>query len=95
MYNDIVKGTQELADATFCSKAITTASCVAVINKGLPQLREAINEATCELYKDGTLQALSTKWLGADYFKTAQDTDSIFDYADYNADQADWYTQTK
>lgn len=95
MYNDIVKGNQELADATFCSKAITTASCVAVINKGLPQLREAINEATCELYKDGTLQALSTKWLGADYFKTAQDTDSIFDYADYNADQADWYTQTK
>lgn len=93
MYKDLVADNQELADATFCSDAITTASCVAVINKNLTDLREAINEATCQLYKDGTLQELSEKWLGADYFKTAEDTDSLFDYEGYSKDQADWYTE--
>lgn len=91
MYNDLVKSNPELADTTFCSKPITTASCVAVINKNLTDLRDAINQATCELYKDGTLQKLSTKWLGADYFKTAEDTKSMFDYSGYSKEKADWY----
>ena len=93
MYKDLVKDNKELADETFCSKAITTASCVAVMNKNLTDLREAINEATCELYSDGTLQKLSQKWLGADYFQTAKDTNSLFDYAGYSKDKADWYKQ--
>lgn len=91
MYNDLVADDATLADETFCSDAITTASCVAVINKNLTDLREEINEATCELYADGTLQALSEKWLGKDYFEVAENTDSLFDYSSYTADKADWY----
>lgn len=91
MYNDLVKAKPELAKTTYCSKPITTAPCVPVINKGLTELRDAINEATVELYEDGTLKALSEKWLGADYFKTAEETGSLFDYAGYTKDKADWY----
>ena len=43
------------------------------------------------LYQDGTLTALSEEWLGADYFATAEDTGSLFDYDGYTADDADWY----
>ena len=93
MYNDLVKSDPTLADKTFCSDAITTAPCVPVFNKSLTDLREAVNEATVELYKDGTLQKLSTKWLGKDYLKTAQDTGSLFDYDGYSSDKADWYNE--
>lgn len=91
MYKDIVKATPELGQSTYCSDPITTAGCVAVINKNLTDLREAINEATCALYKDGTLKSLSEKWLGKDYFEIAKNTGSLFDYDSYDASKADWY----
>ena len=91
MYADLVAANPELSDTTFCSDPITTAACVCVINDTLTDFREAVNEATVELYKDGTLKALSEEWLGADYFATAQETGSLFDYEGYTADNADWY----
>ncbi len=91
MYADLVAEDPTLAETTFCSEPITTAACVAVINENLTDLREAINEATCELYENGTLAALSEEWLGNDYFAVAGDTGSLFDYAGYTSDQADWY----
>lgn len=91
MYRDLIASVPELADSTFCSDPITTAPCVCVINNTLSDFREAVNEATVELYKDGTLQALSEEWLGTDYFATAEATDSLFDYENYTADNADWY----
>ena len=81
----------ELKDTTFCSDPITAAACVCVINKSLTDFREAVNEATVELYKDGTLKKLSEEYLGADYFETAKDTDSLFDYDGYTAENANWY----
>lgn len=93
MYNDLIVADPTLAESSFCSEPITTAGCVAVINSNLTDLREAINRATCELYADGTLTELSEKWLGKDYFRVAEDTNSLFDYANYSADQADWYIE--
>jgi L-cystine transport system substrate-binding protein len=91
MYNDLIEANPELADETFCSDPITTASCVCVINKSLTDFREAVNEATVELYEDGTLQKLSEEYLGDDYFAVAKDTGSLFDYEGYTADNANWY----
>ncbi len=91
MYNDLIKSDSSLADKTYCSDPITTAACVPVFNKSLTDLREAVNEATVELYKDGTLKELSEKWLGKDYLQTAKDTGSLFDYEGYTSDKADWY----
>ena len=93
MYDDLVSANPEIADSTYCSDPITTAQCVCVINKSLTEFREAVNEATVELYKDGTLQQLSEKDLGGDYFAVAKDTGSLFDYEGYTADQADWYNK--
>lgn len=93
MYKDLVEANPELADTTFCSDAITAAACVCVINKNLTDFREAVNEATVELYKDGTLKSLSEEWLGSDYFAVAERTGSLFDYDGYTADQADWYNE--
>ncbi len=93
MYKDLVDANPELADTTFCSEAITTAACVCVINKNLTDFREAVNEATVELYKDGTLKALSKEWLGSDYFAVAESTGSLFDYSGYTSEQADWYNK--
>jgi L-cystine transport system substrate-binding protein len=94
MYNDLIASNPELADESYCSEAITTAGCVCVINKNLTAFREAVNEATVELYEDGTLSSLSEEYLGKDYFQTAEDTGSLFDYEGYTADQADWYMET-
>jgi L-cystine transport system substrate-binding protein len=94
MYRDLIESNPELESETFCSDPITTAGCVCVINKNLTAFREAVNEATVELYNDGTLASLSEKYLGQDYFKTAEDTGSLFDYAGYTADNADWYEDT-
>lgn len=91
MYADLVAANPELEDTTYCSAPITTAACVCVINKSLEEFREAINEATVELYKDGTLSALSNEWLGNDYFEVAKDTGSLFDYEGYTKDNATWY----
>ncbi|MDD6428242.1 MAG: transporter substrate-binding domain-containing protein [Lachnospiraceae bacterium] len=91
MYNDLVKSDSSLASKTFCSDPVTTAPCVPVFNKSLTDLREAVNEATVELYKDGTLKNLSDKWLGKDYIQVAKDTGSLFDYDGYSKDKADWY----
>lgn len=93
MYADLIAANPELAETSFCSEPITTAACVAVINPTLTDFREAINVATCELYADGTLKALSEEWLGKDYFKTAEETGSLFDYAGYTADKAEWYAE--
>ncbi len=93
MYKDLVEANPELADSTFCSDPITTAACVCVINKSLTDFREAVNEATVELYQDGTLQKLSEEYLGDDYFKVAEDTGSLFDYEGYTADNAEWYEE--
>ena len=92
MYKDLVAEDPSLEQTTFCSEPITTCACVAVINKNLTDLRDAINKATCELYENGTLAELSQKWLGDDYFKVAEDTGTLFDYAGYTSDQADWYS---
>ncbi|MQN01000.1 MAG: hypothetical protein DUD27_08350 [Lachnospiraceae bacterium] len=94
MYDDIVKNNKSEADATYCSDPITCAPCVAVINKNLTDLRDAINTATCELYKDGTLQKLSKKWLNDDVFATAKNTKTLFDYSGYSKDKANWYQST-
>ena len=91
MYKDLLAANPELGDTTFCSDPITTANCVCVINQNLTDFREAVNEATVELYKDGTLQALSEEVLGADYFAVAEETGSLFDYEGYTADNAEWY----
>lgn len=91
MYKDLLNSKPELKDTTFCSDPITAAACVCVINKSLTDFREAVNEATVELYKDGTLKKLSEEYLGADYFETAKDTDSLFDYDGYTAENANWY----
>mgnify|MGYP004499578081 CR=1 FL=1 len=91
MYNDLVAANPDLADKTFCSDPITTAPCVCVINQSLNDFREDVNEATVDLYKDGTLQKLSEKYLGSDYFAVAKGTDSLFDYENYTADKANWY----
>lgn len=91
MYDDLVAANDALGEETFCSDAITTAACVAVINSSLTEFREAVNEATCALYVDGTLKTLSEKWLGEDYFKVAEETGSLFDYEGYSAEQAEWY----
>ena len=93
MYNDLVAANPELADTTYCSAPITAAACVCVINKSLTDFREAVNEATVELYKDGTLKSLSEKYLGSDYFAVAKDTGALFDYEGYTADKADWYNE--
>lgn len=93
MYADLVAANPEIADTTFCSEPITTAACVCVINKDLKDFRDAVNEATAELYADGTLQALSEEWLGEDYFKVAEETGSLFDYAGYTKDNANWYEE--
>lgn len=93
MYNDLIAANPELAEQSFCSEPVTTASCVPVINKNLTEFREAVNQATCELYKDGTLKELSEKWLGADYFETAKETGSLFDYEGYTPDKAEWYKE--
>jgi L-cystine transport system substrate-binding protein len=94
MYRDLLESNPELESQTFCSDPITTAGCVCVINKNLTAFREAVNEATVELYKNGTLSGLSEKYLGQDYFQTAKNTGSLFDYDGYSADQADWYEDT-
>ncbi|HCA71312.1 MAG TPA: hypothetical protein DEP27_01805 [Ruminococcaceae bacterium] len=86
MYNDIIKKVPSMKNTTFCSKPITTAGCVAVINKNLTDLREKLNEATVKLYKDGSLAKLSEKWLGGDYLKVAKQTNSLYDYDHYSAD---------
>ena len=91
MYKDLLNSKPELKDTTFCSDPITAAACVCVINKSLTDFREAVNEATVELYKDGTLKKLSEEYLGADYFETAKDMDSLFDYDGYTAENANWY----
>ncbi len=91
MYADLVAADSTIADTTFCSEPITTAACVCVINNTLSDFREAVNEATVELYKDGTLKKLSEEWLGKDYFEIASDTGSLFDYEGYSAEKADWY----
>lgn len=91
MYYDIIASAPDLADKTFCSEPISTAACVCVINNSLVDFREAVNEATVELYKDGTLKKLSEEWLGSDYFATAEATGTLFDYEGYSADKADWY----
>lgn len=95
MYNDLIAANPDLKDKTYCSEAITTAPCVCVINKELTDFREAINEATVELYKDGTLKKLSEEWLGKDYIQTAKDTGSLFDYEGYTKDNAEWYNESK
>ena len=59
----------------------------------LQKFTEAVNEATVELYKDGTLKSLSEKYLGSDYFAVAKDTGALFDYEGYTADKADWYNE--
>lgn len=93
MYNDLIAANPALAEESYCSEPITTAACVAVINSNLTELRDAINQATCELYEDGTLQKLSEEWLGKDYFKVAEDTNSLFDYTNYSSEKADWYKE--
>lgn len=93
MYADLIEANPELAEESFCSEAITTAPCVAVINSNLTEFRDAVNQATCELYADGTLKALSEKWLGKDYFAVAEETGSLYDYAGYTSDKASWYEE--
>ncbi|MCR5784577.1 MAG: transporter substrate-binding domain-containing protein [Eubacterium sp.] len=91
MYADLIASDSTFAETTFCSDPITTAACVCVINSSLTEFRDAVNEATVSLYLDGTLSELSTKWLGSDYFETAEETGSLFDYAGYTSDDAEWY----
>ncbi len=39
------------------------------LRKGNEDLLKAVNDAIAEMQKDGTLQALSEKWFGADVTK--------------------------
>lgn len=64
---DLVKKTKDTLAVT--GDAFSRQESGVAVRKNNEDLLKAINEAIAEMQKDGTLQALSQKWFGADVTK--------------------------
>lgn len=64
---DLVKKTNDTLAVT--GEAFSRQESGVVLRKGNEDLLKAVNDAIAEMQKDGTLQALSEKWFGADVTK--------------------------
>ena len=64
---DLVKKTNDTLAVT--GEAFSRQESGVALRKGNEDLLKAVNDAIAEMQKDGTLQALSEKWFGADVTK--------------------------
>ena len=64
---DLVKKTNDTLAVT--GEAFSRQESGVALRKGNEDLLRAVNDAIAEMQKDGTLQALSEKWFGADVTK--------------------------